>query len=129
MGSADGRRFGVRYPIGGETWVGATDAVEQEKPPDRHRAMTDPACRPLRTLAPNAEREQRPDRVAELLECMADLLVEARRQRVEIAQHRDSDDPRVRDAIARLTELEHSLAEVGVQAASVHQQLQHVRLI
>jgi hypothetical protein len=60
---------------------------------------------------------------------MADLLVEARRQGVEIAQHRDSNDPRVREAIARLTGLERSLGEVGVEAASVHQLLQKVHLI
>jgi hypothetical protein len=78
---------------------------------------------------PIAEREQRPDRLAELLECMADLLVEARMQRVEIAQHRGSRDPRVREAIVRLFELERSLREVGVEAASVHQLLQHVRVI
>jgi hypothetical protein len=60
---------------------------------------------------------------------MADLLVETRTQSVEITQHRDSDDPRVREAIARLTTLEGSLGEVGIEAASVHQLLQHVRLI
>jgi hypothetical protein len=91
--------------------------------------MTDPACRPLRTLAPIAEREQRPDRFAELLECMADLLVAAGRQRDELAQHRGSEDPRVREAIARATEMERSLRAVGVEAASVHQLLQRVHLI
>jgi hypothetical protein len=91
--------------------------------------MTGAACRPLSTPAPIAECEQRPDRFAELLECMADLLVETRRQRVEIAQHRGSEDQRVREAIARLTEMERSLEEVGVEAASVHQLLQHVHLI
>jgi len=60
---------------------------------------------------------------------MADLLVQTRRQRVEIAQYRGSDDSRVRDAIVRLTELERPLGEVGVEAASVHQLLQHVHLI
>jgi hypothetical protein len=63
-------------------------------------AMTDPACRPPRTLAPIAEPE-RSDRLTELLECMADLLVEARRQRLAIAEPCDGDDLRVRDAIAR----------------------------
>jgi hypothetical protein len=60
---------------------------------------------------------------------MADLLVEAGRQWVEIAQHRGSDDLRVREAIARLAELERSLGEVGVEATSVHQLRQHGRLI
>ena len=34
---------------------------------------------------PTPERDQRPDRFGELLECMADLLVETHRQRMEIA--------------------------------------------
>jgi hypothetical protein len=91
--------------------------------------MTDARCSPIETLAPIAEADQRPDRFPELLECMADLLVETRRQRVEIAEHRGSDDPRVREAIARLAELERSIAEVGVEAASVRQLLQHVHLV
>jgi hypothetical protein len=91
--------------------------------------MTGAACRLLGTLAPSAEREERADRFGELLECMADLLVEARRQREEIEEHRGSDDPRVREAIARLPKLERSLGEVGVEAASVHQLLQRARLI
>ena len=45
-----------------------------------HLAMTDAACKPLSALAPLAEREQRVDRYAELIECMADLLVETRKQ-------------------------------------------------
>jgi hypothetical protein len=91
--------------------------------------MTDAACRQLRTLMPTAERDQRPDRFGELLECMADLLVETGRQRVEIAQDPGSNDPRVAEAIVRLNELECSLSEVAVQSASVHQLLQHVHLI
>ena len=74
-------------------------------------AMTDAACRPLRTLAPITEPE-RFDRLAELLECMADLLVEVRRRR-----HRS------------LWALERSLGDVGLEAASVHQLLQHVHLV
>jgi hypothetical protein len=88
--------------------------------------MTAAACTPV---APVAETAERPDRLGELLECMADLLVQARRQRAELAEHWGSDDPRVPEAIARLVELERSLGQVGVEAASVHQLLQHVRLI
>ena len=91
-------------------------------------AMTDAACRPLRTLAPITEPE-RFDRLAELLECMADLLVEVRRERLAIAEHFDSDDLRVREAIARVAAFERSLGDVGVEAASVHQLLQHVHLV
>ena len=78
---------------------------------------------------PTLERDQRPDRFGELLECMADLLVETRRQRAEIAQDPGSDDPRVAEAIARLNELERSLSDVAGRSASVHQLLQHVHLI
>jgi hypothetical protein len=91
--------------------------------------MSDGGCTPVPALVPIAERERRPDRFAELLEHMADLLVEARRKRVEIARYRDSHDPRVRAAVARLSGLEHALGEVGVEAASVHQLLRRVRLI
>jgi hypothetical protein len=92
--------------------------------------MTDATCVPLRALGLTAECAQTPDRLADLLQCMADLLVETAKQRTDLAQHqRDNDDPRVRDAIARLYELESSLAEVGAKAAAVHQQLQHVHVI
>jgi hypothetical protein len=91
--------------------------------------MTDADCRPLTTLVPIAEREQRPDRLAELLECLADLRVEARKQQTQITRHRDSDDPRVPEALARVRELERSLAEVAAEAASAHRLLQHLHLI
>jgi hypothetical protein len=60
---------------------------------------------------------------------MADLMVETRGHRVEIAQRGGGDDPRVREAIARLAELERALGDVRVEVASVHQVLQHVHLI
>ena len=91
--------------------------------------MTDAACTPLRPLAPSSEQEERPDRFTELLECMADLRVETHRQRVEIAQQRGTDDPRVVAAVARLTDLQRSLGEVGAEAAAAHQLLQHIHLI
>ena len=88
--------------------------------------VTRPRCF---SLVPVAARKQRHDRFAELLECMADLLVETRRQCEEITQHPGSDDPRVREAGVRLAELERSLGDVGVEVAAVHQLLQHVHLI
>lgn len=91
--------------------------------------MSAPACLPLTPPVTITEREQRPDRFAELLESIADLLVETRRQQTLIAPNCDSNDPRVREAIARLAEVARSLKEVAVEAASVHQQLQHVHLI
>jgi hypothetical protein len=101
MGGDDGRRFTVWFAIGTETWFQATGAATDHKPADWQRAMTAAVCTPLRPIAPTAEREERPDRLAELLECMADLLVETRRQRMQITSA--SDDPRAREAIARLT--------------------------
>jgi hypothetical protein len=60
---------------------------------------------------------------------MADLLVETRRQRIEITRPYGSEDPRVHEVITRLTELEGVIGEVGIEAASVHQLLQRVHLI
>jgi hypothetical protein len=91
--------------------------------------MTDAVCMPSRMIAPSAAQEQRPDRLAELLECVADRLVETGRERIEIARDGGSDDPRLRDAVARVAELECSLGAVGAEAACVHQLLQHVHLI
>jgi hypothetical protein len=93
------------------------------------RDMIDATCRPILTLAPVSEREQRPDRFPDLLARLADLLVETAQQRVEVAQLGRSEDSRVREAAERLAELECSLREVSIEAASVHQLLQHVRLI
>jgi hypothetical protein len=77
-------------------------------------------CAQMWTLVTEAECEQSPGRHAELLECTADLLVETRRRWVEIARDLGSDDPRVREVVARLAELERSFNEVGVEAVSVH---------
>jgi hypothetical protein len=78
-------------------------------------------CALMWALANEAECEPSPGRRAELLECTADLLVQTRRRWVEIARDLGSDDPRVREALARLVELERSLEEVGVEAVSVHE--------
>jgi hypothetical protein len=91
--------------------------------------MTDATCSPVETPTPTEGREHTPDRLAELLACMADLLVETRKQRAALVRHRRADDPRVLEAIRRLGDLEGSFEQVGVEAASVHQQLQHLRVI
>ena len=91
--------------------------------------MTDAVCSPLPTPASFSERELRPDRFGELLECLADLLVETARQRAEIMGSQGSDDPRVREPLERLTHVERSLRELSFEAASVHQLLAHTRLI
>ncbi len=60
---------------------------------------------------------------------MADLLVGTRRQHEEISQNPGNGDRRVTDAIARLAEMERSLEAAGIEAAGVHQLLQHLHLI
>jgi hypothetical protein len=95
----------------------------------KRRAMTGAVCIPLPTLAPSSEREQRPDRFVELLDCLADLLVETASQCQRITASHVSEDPRAREAAARLAEVERSLGELSLEAASVHQLLQHLRLI
>lgn len=90
--------------------------------------MTGAACRQIATNAPIANGPYRPDRFAELLECMADLLVEARREREDMGAQQGN-DPRVPEAMARLAGLERSLGQVGAEAASVHHLLQRAHLI
>jgi hypothetical protein len=78
---------------------------------------------------PRKEREHQPDRFVELLECLADLLVETGHQRETIAKLPDGGDPRVTEAAARMAVLEDGLRSISVEAATVHQLLQHVHLI
>jgi hypothetical protein len=129
MGIPGSRTSAVPLPRRAAPKLGATDAAAHQTPADRQPAMSAAACIPLTPPVTITEREQRPDRFAELLESIADLLVETRRQQALIAPNCDSNDPRVREAIARLAEVARSLKEVAVEAASVHQQLQHVHLI
>lgn len=91
--------------------------------------MIDSACSPLDTGGPLRDREAVPDRLAELLASTADLLVQVHEQRREIAQRFSGQDARVREAIERLEHTEASLRSVGIEAASTHQLLQHLRLI
>jgi hypothetical protein len=91
--------------------------------------MTDAICRPVALPVPVRERERRADPLGELLECLADLLVETAAQREVIERSSDRDDQLVRDAIERLIEVEGALKRVGLEAASAHQQLQHEHLI
>src|ERR1700727_1277586 len=91
--------------------------------------MTGAVCRPEPRLAPGADRAQGPDRLVELLDCLGDLRVGTARERAELTDSVDTDDPRLRQAIAHLTELESALGKVSLEAASVHQLLQHLHLI
>jgi hypothetical protein len=91
--------------------------------------MTTATCREIGTSVSAREREDRPDRLAELLECLADLVVETERQRAELAPLPDDADPSAREALARLGGLERTLQKVSMEAATVHQLLQQQRLI
>jgi hypothetical protein len=51
---------------------------------------------------------------------MLDLLIEKRRRWVEIAPDLGSDDPRVREMVARPAELERSLEDVRLESVSGH---------
>jgi hypothetical protein len=91
--------------------------------------MIDSACNPLNTGGPLRDSEPGPDRLAELLASTADLLVQVHEQRREIAQRDSGQDARVREAIERLERTEAAFKKVGIEAASTHQLLQHLRLI
>ena len=65
----------------------------------------------------------------ELLDCLAELLVETRGERQRIQDANLSEDPRVFEAVERLADVESSLCDVAADAADVHQRLQHLRLI
>jgi hypothetical protein len=91
--------------------------------------MTSAVCKPLPALAPISDRDRRPDRFVELLACLADLLVETTRQRQAIAESDVGEDRRVREALQQLADVERSLREVSAEAASIHQLLQHLRVI
>lgn len=89
--------------------------------------MVDPICSPIPTVtATGVGRDQ--DRLAELLECLADLRVELAKQRLAISEtHRDG-DPRARDVADRLADLEASIGSFSVKATAVHHLAQRAHL-
>jgi hypothetical protein len=92
--------------------------------------MTPANCTPIRSPAATRELELRPDRLADLLECLADLVVQTGQQRRTIEPMADvAAGESTHDAIRRLAALEDALKQVGLEAAAVHQQLQHDHLI
>jgi hypothetical protein len=91
--------------------------------------MTTSTCTPISAPTQAPERELAPDRLAELLECLADLIVETGRQRRGITLPAETAAASSREAVRRLTELEDALRRVGLEAAAVHQLLQHEHLI
>ena len=91
--------------------------------------MMDASCNQVAWPPPSAERDERPDRLGELLECLADLRVETARQREQVEAAHDRADPRAREAVRRLVEAERLLGQLSAQAAIAHQSLRHARLI
>jgi hypothetical protein len=91
--------------------------------------MTDATCRPVATPLTVWERERQGDRMTELLDCLADLLVQTAEQRATIERAVGPADSNARQALARLADLEQMLKGLGLEAASVHQLLQHEHLI
>jgi len=92
-------------------------------------AMTAATCKPFLTPASLQDRERRPDRLGDLLEWLADLLVEVGQQRAAVAQLGDDQRPAGREALERLGWLERSVKGIGVEAAGIHQLLQREQLI
>jgi hypothetical protein len=91
--------------------------------------MTTSTCTPISAPTHGPEQELRTDHLANLLECLADLVVETGQQRRAIEPLADRAGESPRDAIRRLTALEDALKKVGLEAAAVHQLLQHEHLI
>jgi hypothetical protein len=91
--------------------------------------MTNSTCTPISAATHLRERELRPDHLADLLECLADLVVETGQQRRAIEPLADRAGESPRDAIRRLTALEEALKQFGLEAAAVHQLLQREHLI
>lgn len=91
--------------------------------------MTNATCRPSLSSVPLQEREQRPDHLGDLLECLADLLIEVGQQRAAVARLAQRSGPSAPKAVERLGWLEEAIKEIGVEAASIHQLLQHEQLI
>ena len=78
---------------------------------------------------PLSDRESEPNRFVDLLDCLADLMVETAKRREAISRLPDSPDPRIRDAVERMLALQDAMKQVRVEAASVHQLLEHSGLI
>ena len=92
--------------------------------------MTTANCIPINSPALIQDRELRPDRLADLLECLADLVVETGQQRRTIEPMAEAaTGESTHDAIRRLAALEDALKRLGLEAAAVHQLLQHEHLI
>jgi hypothetical protein len=84
-------------------------------------ATANGGSRPPHPIVPTAERQPPPDRLADLVTCMVDLVEELSRQPTGSAPNAAGADPRLRAAITRLQRLKGSLQEPTAEPASVHQ--------
>ncbi len=91
--------------------------------------MTRATCTPSLTQVSRENREHQPDRLGGRLECLADLLIEVGEQRMAVARLANESGPPTREALERLGWLERALTGMRVEAASIHQLLQHEQLI
>ena len=108
----------------------ADPAVNHPAIPRVYQGMTSSTCTPISGHADIRERERRPDHLADLLECLADLVVETGQQRRAIeALADDTALESTRGGVRRLAALEAAVKQVGLEAAAVHQLLQHEHLI
>ena len=82
------------------------------------RAMTNGVARGPGPTVLAAESHQSPDRIADLVTSIVDLVVELYRQPTGNAPSAAADDPRLRAAITRLRRLEGSLEELTAEATS-----------
>lgn len=93
-----------------------------------HRQMTNATVTPLKQAYRQSDRDQRSDEFAELLGALADLAVQTRSHRLRL-ECLANGDARVAAAIEHLASLEGHAQEVAAEAARVHNELQHARLI
>jgi len=75
--------------------------------------MTNATCRPSLNSVPLQEREQRPDHLGDLLESLADLLIEVGQQRAPWRGSLKRSGPSAPEAVERLGWLEEAIKGIG----------------
>jgi hypothetical protein len=91
--------------------------------------MVEATCRLVEPFAHRCEREDGPDRLLDLLECLADLRVATTQRRLALVRLGNPCLARLQTVIEDLEGLEDALVTVATRVARVHQELQHERLI
>jgi hypothetical protein len=90
--------------------------------------MVNPICTPMPDVTPIDEGRNQ-DHLVELLECLADLRVEIVNERLAISEAQGDRDPRVREVVESLADLEVSVSGFSAKAAAVRQLAQRLRLL